>query len=283
MSAMYADPANRYLPENEEWRPQTWVSFRYAVLRRLKECGAHSVEELASAPPELLYLELNRNEILAALDSARRRGLVRTIDPRSGGGAIASREEWVLTEDGRRTIRHGIPWILDKLAVLPKLVSIGTFLGALGLSAVISQQLRTSNSSEIIGLVELLVVLGGALCFMTLTIRARSAGARVRRNVCRDWRRWQADKPHWYAIARRRFPWKWLPLAFLGFLLGVLAAGYLPIGSFPAGMLLLAVAWLFAAPIYAWSTRWDLIAGDAIAQQRIRRGQRPRRGSLWGA
>lgn len=62
-----AEPAARLLPEHEWWSRQTWAHFRYVVLDHLRQFGAHSLDELAGSPPEILGLQLSRASRLMRL------------------------------------------------------------------------------------------------------------------------------------------------------------------------------------------------------------------------
>lgn len=247
-------PAKRFLPSEESWRPRTWRHFRYALLRHLQDQGAHSLEDLTADPPEVLHLGLNRTELLAVIDSSWRKGLIRRFDTATAGGPIASRDGWAVTEDGQRTIRHGLPWIFDKLDLVPKMVSL---IAALLGTAIVGNWLRSRSETEIA------IIAGfGLLAFLALfALRSHAAGANARRAASRDWKRWQNDRPEWSKIAQRRFPWWAAAAPLVAVSVVVLLAKHVSgalVEQF--GALLVIFAW---TPLLGWFSRWDEIERKA--------------------
>ncbi len=107
------EPPRALLPEDErDWRPATWRHFRFVLIRHLQDEGAHSLDELVREPPAVLGLELNRRELKAAIDSARRREEIVEL-PRPAGSPPRT-AEWVVTDRGRKATAHALPWLFEQ-------------------------------------------------------------------------------------------------------------------------------------------------------------------------
>lgn len=144
--------------------------------------------------------------MIATVDSARRLGLIAPLDPAASREALTGQTQWAVTDNGRRTIRHGLPWVFDKLGGLTKMSSILTLVvGAISLGAIL-HWLHERNGAEVALGAELVIFLVWGICSLALALRSRSAGARARRTASQDWRRWQQDRPEWSEIATRGFP-----------------------------------------------------------------------------
>jgi hypothetical protein len=262
----YQEPASRLLPAEERWHPRTWKQFRFAVLQRIHDSGAHTVAELCAAPPQLLFLPLNRTEIRAALDSARRRGLVAPLHPHPG--PLSKDDEWILTDQGRRTIRNGLPWLMEQLGGLPRYLSaIVALVGSLSLGKWIESHDGWDLAAVAVMAASALVVFGS----IVLIVRSQGAGAAIGRTVARDWRRWARERPEWYERATAPLPWRWL-FAALAYFLG---GGYL-LGSVPGQSTLLATlvglpSIALFMPVFIWYFRWGIIGSEAVEMEKARK------------
>jgi hypothetical protein len=272
----HREPAARFLPSDEHWQPRTWTRFRYAVLKKIYDSGAHSASELYANPPTILFLPLNRAEIRATLDSARRRGLIAPLHP--GAVQLSNREEWILTEEGRRAIRHGLPWLMEKMGGLPKSLSaIVALLGSLGLGRLVSQWFKDHDSGDVMLVVFLLVavvvIAGSAL----LAARSRDTGVNTRKAVVRDWRRWAVERPQWHEIATSTFPWWWALAAVVYFFVSTFLVGLVPAihESDFLSFLTFAPIWAVGAPLLDWYNRWDDIEAKAAEARRAEAAEMP--------
>lgn len=254
-----AEPAAKLLPEDEFWSPRTWAHFRYAVLAHLGKEGAHTLDELAESPPEILGLPLSRAELAAALESARRRRLVERLD--GGLGPVDAAGEWVLTEHGKDLLRHGASDV-ERLAQGAikhgeKVRSIGPILVAYGAGIVLD--------SAVWGLAILAAFLLVSFAWTAVRVGKRRSGVTPGTHLATDWTRWGLERHDLFRMATRPFPWKWLIAA-----VGAFAVVTVAVGSFDPlvdhellGALLLAIAWLPFIPVLNWTTRWSDIASEA--------------------
>jgi hypothetical protein len=256
--------ASWYLSDDEKWRPRTWRHFRYTVMRRLRDHGAQSIDELVAAPIKVLFFELNRSELLAIIDSARRLGLIRRADAGVLDGPISCRARWVVTDEGRRRIRHGLPWVFDKLGGVLKLGGILSAIGAVGISAAVVQWFKTRDSTEVAALVECAFFLLMTICAAGLLLRSHGAGANARRTTSRDWQRWQRERAEWNKIALRPFPRWWCAMLVVTSLACVGALSYVHLeGPVWLESLIVSLLWLPAIPVLDWFKRWSEIETDA--------------------
>jgi hypothetical protein len=282
-----AEPAAQYLPHGESWSPRTWKHFRFCVLRHLHDHGAHTLDELAAASPKALFLPLSRSEILAALDSARRRGEVTRLAPGAETARIAPEDEWTVTDSGRKSIRHGLSWMAG---TLPRSFGIAiALLTTFGVGKTLTGWLNHSDGATIFVVAEFSIFVLGGLCALLLLLRSRAAGVSARREVSHEWKRWAAARSEWHRIATQRFPWLWLVASVVMFLLGTLAIarfsplrhlgpqpmriGHLIVRDPEAPFWVLvreAIAllpfWFTAIPVYRWTQRWNRIEVQARAR-----------------
>jgi hypothetical protein len=206
MQRATSEPAARLLPEGENWRPETWRHFRFAVLRQLRNHGAQSVDEIAAAPPSVLFLRLNRTEVRAILDSARRLGLITPLDVMASAEAFARQTEWAVTARGNRAIRYGLPWVLGRLDPNTVLKAAVTFvIGLLSAGAAV-QWLTSLDVTEVAVGIEIAVLLLWILISVVLAVRSRTAGAEARRATSEDWQRWRRECILLREIADLEFP-----------------------------------------------------------------------------
>jgi hypothetical protein len=256
--------AARYLPEDENWRPQTWRHFRYSVLQRLRDHGAQSIDEIAAAPPWVLFLPLNRAELFAIVDSARRLGLIAPLDSTASAEMLSRNTQWVVTQDGRRTIRHGLSWIFDKLGANTVLKTVATLaVGLLSATAFI-QWLDGLDTTEVALGAELGIFFVWGVFWIALASRSRSAGAEARRTTSQDWQRWRRERSQMSEIAEREFPRRRTLTACLAFVL--LEAALVLLGWNETWFQ--PIPWLgflvFAYPAVIWFARWNVIEELAI-------------------
>jgi hypothetical protein len=256
-------PAARYLREDERWRPRTWRHFRYAVLKRLRDHGAQSIEEIAATPPWVLFLPLSRREVIAVVDSARRLGLITPLDASASLESLDPRRQWVVTEAGRRTIRHGLPWVFDKLGALSKWGSILAMIAGLISAGAVIKWLHERDGAEIVFGVEACIYLLWGAGSLALLLRSVSAGARARRTTSQDWQRWQQERPEWSKIAARRFP-RWRTASAISVFVLLEAALFVLDQD---GLWTQALPWIallaLAFPAMIWFARWNDIEAAA--------------------
>jgi hypothetical protein len=233
------------------------------VLDHLRQFGAHSLDELAGSPPEILGLQLSRAELEATLESARRRRLIERLDAGSGSGRIEPADEWILTDAGWSMLHHGASrlmrlagdgWKFLATAVLP----LGAFLGL---------KMEVNNWDWAFGAFALLVA--SIIVWATVAIRRRAIGARPGKTLAVDWVRWSLDRRELYEHAVRPFPWLWLLATVGAQLAAIIAMGALGLESTAWELFVLALAALPAIPIVNWLSRWSDIAIEA-KQARIR-------------
>jgi len=276
MSYKPREPAARGLPVEENWRPRTWAHFRYLVLRQLHKQGAHTIAQLAGNPPETLGLPLNRRELTAVLESARRRRLITRLDPDTGTGPITPADEWVLTGQGRSAIRGAAPWLFGQAGRLRVLAPLLTIAGGLGAWKVLAEWAGQGGGTTILALVIGAIFALEFILLGGMTLRSRSTGEDAHSFVAKDWKRWEREKPELHRIASEGFPW--IPLALilaLAMLLIVLGARMSPhppplshdqspllflFRSWPAGLGVLLFAGVFVYVSTGWTSRWDQIA-----------------------
>jgi hypothetical protein len=269
LSGKIADePAMSRLPWSERWRPRTLTHFRMALLDHLQAKGAHTFSELVGSPPEVLGLPLRRSELGAALESARRHRLVARLDPQTGSGPASARDEWVVTEAGRRLSRRGLPWLLPHVGG----ISV-KLLGAVGATlTILGATLHPTGFWSIflpamIALFVVSLVAAGAVWF-----RARQIGAGWAKDaVAADWTRWAEAFPDLYGKATKPFPWRWLVVSVLAIAIGVTAPFWMPGGRTWSEVVLyvgILGGWLLLLlTVGNWLTRW----GDIKAALRRRR------------
>jgi len=273
-----AGAAARLLRSEKHWGRRTWRHFEHTVLTTLRERGAHSVDELAEEPPEVLFVPMVRDELAAALDSARRRGLVEPLGHSRRPGGQDAHDEWTLTKEGSRSVRTGLSWLVGSLGLLGKVVvSIAGVLGALGLTNLgellgltdfISRPFEVDQVPVfwIVGVLELVAVAAGAL----LWVRAKVIGVSAQRAVAKDWARWGEERPEWRRTALQAFPWLWAIVAVPGVVV-VGTASLVPPESWPVEsdlhIALSCVALVAAIPaavkVPKWLFRWSAIRDDA--------------------
>ena len=262
------EPAARLLPQEEIWRPLTWAHFRYVVLRHLRVEGAHTLDDLACEPPEVLGLSLSRQELIAVLESCRRRSLVARLDPSSNAGPLAAEDEWIVTADGRRASRPAISWFFAHAGRVSTagLTLITSVVGILGI------RLSLGHDAEASVLALAFVIASAFLIVMWIVVllRHRSSGERGRRIVASDWSRWGREVPGLRVKAFRKFPWKWFSLGLVAAAGAIAALLVLPaLGAHVLPLLLVfAPAYLLMIPVFLWTSRWDEIESWGRDQRR---------------
>jgi hypothetical protein len=194
------EKAAESLPDDERWRSLTWRHFRHRVLRHLAVRGALSVDELVKDPPTVLSMPLDRQELEAVLDSARRRRLVEPLGhPRRPNGDEAP-DEWAVTDAGRRAVRRLGPALSGTLKTW---VSIAAALvGVFGTTLTLEQV-----GLSLVEAATLAIPLGIALS-VAVHVRALLTGAAPARVVAHDWRRWATERPAQHRDATMFFPFR---------------------------------------------------------------------------
>ena len=87
----------------DDWSPRVWREFHRRLMNMLLAHGAMTVDELERRGLHVLDLTLDRDELLAVVDSARRHGLVRPLEHTvKADGSEDAAVEWAPTEEGRK-------------------------------------------------------------------------------------------------------------------------------------------------------------------------------------
>ena len=266
-----AGPSARLLRSDEHWRPRTWKHFEHAVLTTLRRRGARSVDELAEEPPEVLFVPMARDELAAALDSARRRGLVEPLGHSRRPDGQDAGDEWTLTKEGSRAVRTGLSWLVGNLGGLRTTVGNLSFLRTavvpilgLGLTTDFISRQFAANSWTVVGIA---VIFAAAM----LWVRAEVTGVSAQGAVAKDWARWEKERPEWRRIALHPFPRLWAILGVVGVCVGMVGVALL--GPFESGLgLYVPLAGVPAIPslvkLSKWLRRWSTIADDAQKRRR---------------
>jgi len=229
------------------------------VLAHLQVEGGHKLTELACDPPEVLGLQLSRQELNAVLESCRRRGFIVRLDPSSGSGPVTPGDEWVVNAEGRRATRPAIPWFLGHAGrvSMATLTAAASLIGILGISLTLGRDAKDSVG----GLAFVLVSAFVLVMWIVALLRDRSNGARGRRIVASDWSRWKRERPGLYAKAFKRFPWRWLSLAIATLVIAIAVVVWTPglDEDNTALMLVFGPPYLLMIPVFFWSNRWNEI------------------------
>ena len=200
------EPAAQGLPRGERWSPRTWAHFRYLVLQRLHEKGAHTVAELTADPPKPLGFPLDEQELTAVLESARRRRLITRLDPDSGTGPVTPTDEWIVTDRGRSAIGGVTPWLFGQAARLRTFAPLLTIAGALGAWQFLGDWARHGDSKTIAWLVMGTLLGLEAVLIGGVMVRSRKTGADAQSLVAKDWKRWATENPEGHRVAMESFP-----------------------------------------------------------------------------
>jgi hypothetical protein len=184
--------------------------FHHALVSNLTKHGAATVGELEDRCVNVLDLALNREEIGAVVDSARRHGLIEPLkQKRRADGSKVVLDEWTPTEQGRlrnRRLSEAAPGVFKALpwALLASIVAIaGRKFDFVGHWVAVA-----------IGVVTLLVL---AAAIGSIALR-RSQGA-LPRVVARSWSRHAVELPElnrWYRRRYRFLPYLLTGLAIVG-------------------------------------------------------------------
>jgi hypothetical protein len=193
-----AEPAARFLPADEQWGEDTWYHFRLRLLKHLKTHGAASLADLKAAPPSVLWLPLNEAELLASLESARRRQYVQPLGHERSASGRPTDEEWVLSDAAVRLLRGNASWMSDNLKDTGKVVgTLATVAAAVFGAGKVAEALADQGEEVSIG-IAVVIVIG----LVALVRRIIATGNRAWESAARDWRRFQRERPVWYAIAQ---------------------------------------------------------------------------------
>ena len=109
----------------DEWPPRVWNAFHRRLLSELLAHGALTIDQLELRRVHVLELVLDRAELVALVDSARRHGLVQPL-PHStrADGSESAEVEWAPTEEGRKRAQGVVRWALRGLTVIPPVIAI---------------------------------------------------------------------------------------------------------------------------------------------------------------
>jgi hypothetical protein len=211
-------PEARLLPADEEWTPKTWAHFRYQLLLHIKSHGACTVEEIQAVGLEVLHLPLSREELIAVVESARRRGLVSPTGHSKAADGSPVDLEWRLTSMGRQAARSPLAWAMSSIGaslrrLLPPLAAVVT---ALGLSAY-ATKMFTKLPWWTVALIALGFVYFAYFVMLGLAMRwSRRNGAGPGLAIANEWTRFQREHRDWYEAIRTPFPWRFTILCGVG-------------------------------------------------------------------
>jgi hypothetical protein len=182
------------LDARDQWSAPVWKTFRRVLVNDLVENGAATVSDLERRRIDFLELALDRKEILAVVESARRTGLVEPLGhEQRADGATVDGPEWAVTDEGHsKTMSFG-RWLRRFGAVAPSaaLLAVST--------DVIWPWLRDQRPLVAIGGGVLVVV----LAWMLAVILYRRVGGASGRTVARSWSRHAVELP----ALNRSFTW----------------------------------------------------------------------------
>jgi hypothetical protein len=123
--ATAAQPGTGEPRARDRWNGRVWRAFQRALLSDLTERGAGSIDDLEARRMHVLELPLDRLELVAVVESARRAGLVEPLGhERAADGSDVEEPEWSPTEDGRRRTLPFTRWLLRGAALVPSAVII---------------------------------------------------------------------------------------------------------------------------------------------------------------
>jgi hypothetical protein len=109
----------------DDWTPRVWKAFHRELLIELVDRGSATIDELMSRQLRVLDLPLDRIELVAVVESARRRGLVRALDePTRADGSPAAEIEWAATEEGRKRVPRVLHWATRRVSAVPPALAI---------------------------------------------------------------------------------------------------------------------------------------------------------------
>ena len=182
-------------PQQEAIPPQLEGAFRVAVLQRIAERGARTLQELERDPPWVLGLPLERIELEAALDLSRRH---REIEPLSEDASEISTAEWGLTEFGRaraeRLTARALSWIATSaLTVLGGVVAL-----VAGVGFDISLDDLDADAWFAVG-----TVLVFLIEFVLLVLLDYRYGV-PRKEIADEWKRYRTKRPRGHGFYSRR-------------------------------------------------------------------------------
>jgi hypothetical protein len=198
---------HRLLPADESWSPRTWAHFRYRLLRHLQKHGARTVEELEAESVEMLLTPLSREELIAVLESGRRRGLVEPTPHRISAVGENPGQEWQITPRGATASRSPVEWVAGSLGsgmkFLPALFGLLT---AVGVSAVVAKELHgISLFAGVMLCVGLFYLLFIAI-FLAAWLWSRNSGATAGFLIADEWTRFERTHPDWHSKLAKPFP-----------------------------------------------------------------------------
>jgi hypothetical protein len=116
----------------DDWGPRVWKAFHRALLNELSRNGASSLDDLMRRRFHVLELPLDRQELVAVVDSARRAGLIAPLGQAEDaeGNAIGS-VEWAPTDTGRSRLQSFGRFLSRISAAIPSAVLAAVVTGTL--------------------------------------------------------------------------------------------------------------------------------------------------------
>jgi hypothetical protein len=109
----------------DEWSPRVWKAFHRQLVIELVASGAATIQELEQRQFHVLELVLDRTELTAVIESARRLGLVKALHaPQRADGTKPLDDEWAVTEEGRKRAPGALARALKGVALVPPVVAV---------------------------------------------------------------------------------------------------------------------------------------------------------------
>jgi hypothetical protein len=217
-------PYSRHVPVNsspsprEDWSPRVWKAFHRRLATELVRYGASSIEDLERRRFHVVELALDRTELTAAVDSARRHGLVAPLEHSvRADGTSSPLVEWAPTEDGRKLSQGPLRWATRAFTAVPPVLAVAV------VSQVLWPLVKERRAIEI-ALVGIVVV--QLACLAVLMIYRYASGA-APAAIAKRWSRHAIVLPiinRWYTD-RQFVPAMVVMVAGIGATLAIEAAG----------------------------------------------------------
>jgi hypothetical protein len=244
----------------DQWSPRVWKWFCQLLLKDLTNAGAATVEELEQRQFSVLDLPLDRAELVAVTEHARRTGLIEPLgQERRADRSTPAETEWIPSESGRLRLRGVTRWALSGFGAIPSvlLVTAASFLP--------SSPIKDIGDIDRVALVvfaaAMIEILG-----VGIYLAHRYAGGAGSRTIATQWSRHAVEVPALNRWHRSRVNY---------FLLFVIAASSLLLvaalaGGIPFGVATVPYVLMFIAQtlLVAWNVLRLNLATEARAAAR---------------
>jgi hypothetical protein len=246
----------------DDWSPRVWKWFCHAVLDDLISSGAASFDELERRRVSVLDLALDRIELTAVLEHARRTGLLEAKEnAHRADGTTASAVEWAPSENARLSMGGPLKWALSIAGAIPSALLIGV------LSLLFKDPVKDLADHHLtvlvfLGLVTLELLAGGIL------VAHRYLGGASPREIAHQWSRHAVEQPGLNRWHQGRVNSALLALALAGSVtLEALVAWDVPTWVLTAGYAAMLVSQLVLASRFAAYRNMQLEAAAALEHQ----------------